>query len=699
MYKCRYLSCFFVRRVILSFMFFMCMTLFYSGLVTTLHAINAAQSRASVEFSSEEFSPIDISLELIPLAGALDEAFLTQYLMEGEPAIDASSLPHMDATSEVQAYAVIVWVEPQKGYYAYAHEPLTKTLPTTVTLLQYGEPVAVDTVYPTGTLTQDSFDISKNIMAYMGRTPIIMTVPRALLTQQDQILGEMSAESLNAMLQANSMTITVSGLLCSDSNCWPFTELFGVAEFSVDEGALVTGALGARQGPSKLMALASAMRRDGQVSENHVLEPQKMDAHATMPQWDFIPRYASPSLEVTGLGKALLFGLLAGLILNLMPCVLPVLGFKLHAFIAALGQEGSQAERVRAFREHNIFFALGIVTWFLVLALILSWAGLAWGQLFQQIPVLFVLMLIVFLLALSMFGLFSLPVLDIKTGTSSSPRTQAFMTGAVATLLATPCSGPLLGGVLGWAFGQSPFILAMVFVAVGLGMASPYVVLSIWPKLVYKVPKAGAWTGTVEQIVGFFLMATAVYLLTILPQELVVPTLYTLFVASLCAWIWGRWSGPTASTAQRIVVRLGAALVIVAMAVWTLSPQEPEEPLWLPFDAAYVQSQLGHEPLVLEFTADWCPNCKVLERTTLTHDNVRAWAKDHGARFIRVDLTRNATANDAAAEALLHALGSRSIPLVALFPKGEAYKNPLVLRDIFTPSQMDEALQEAFGHK
>ncbi|MFI3272152.1 MAG: cytochrome c biogenesis protein CcdA [Pseudomonadota bacterium] len=679
-------------------MFFMCMTLFCTGASSAVHAANTVQSLEFVESRSDAMSPIDISLELIPLVGALDEAFLTHYLMEGEPSVDASNLPHMDAASEPQAFALIVWVEPQKGYYAYAHEPLTNTLPTTVTLLQYGEPVAVDTVYPAGTLTQDSFDVGKNIMAYMGRTAIVMTVPRTLFTQQDQVFSDMSAESLNAMLRANSMTIKVSGLLCSDSNCWPFTELFGEAEALLDDGVQTTGATDVGQGSSKLMALATAMRGGEQSSAHHVLEPQKMDA-VRIPQWNFMPRYASPSLEVTGLGKALLFGLLAGLILNLMPCVLPVLGFKLHAFIAALGQEGSQAERVRAFREHNIFFALGIVTWFLVLAFILSWAGLAWGQLFQQIPVLFALMLVVFLLALSMFGLFNLPVLDIKTGTSSSPRSQAFMTGAVATLLATPCSGPLLGGVLGWAFGQSPIILAMVFVAVGLGMASPYVALSIWPKLVYKVPKAGSWTGTVEQIVGFFLMATAVYLLTILPQDLVIPTVYTLFVASLCAWIWGRWSGPTASTVQRIVVRLGASLVIVAMAIWTLSPQEPEEPLWMPFDAAYVESQLGHEPLVLEFTADWCPNCKALERTTLTHDNVRAWAKEYGVRFIRVDLTRKETFNDAAAEALLHALGSSSIPLVALFPKGEEYKNPLVLRDIFTPSQMDEALKAAFGHQ
>ncbi len=594
--------------------------------------------------------------------------------------------------AETAPIKLIIWLDVEQGYHAYAHEPLITTRPTTVTLLRDGNAVDVPISYPDGLLIQDIFE-PKDVMVYEGRTPITMTIPRDVL--------ESTASP------ATSLTVKVSGLLCSNTSCWPFDEVLALTELPYigGDGALDGATFDSESTPKSINTVVQVVENKNEIRETSAQNIQT---------WHVTPRYASPSLEVTGLGKALFFGLLAGLILNLMPCVLPVLGFKLSAFIAASASHGgedskqaggqaahkaAQAERVRAFREHNIFFALGILAWFLILAMVLSWAGLAWGQLFQQTPILMGLMLVVFLLALSMFGVFTLPVLDIKASSSShgSPRMQAFMTGAVATLLATPCSGPLLGGVLGWAFGQSSLILAMVFVAVGLGMALPYIALSIWPKLVHKVPRAGAWTGLVEQAVGFFLMATALYLWTILPQDMMMPSLFTLFVAALCAWIWGHWSGPAASTVQRILVRLCTTAIVACMVVWTLTPKEPEPPLWQAFDAVAVQELLGEEPLVLEFTADWCPNCKVLERTTLTHDNVQAWAKDYGARFIRVDLTRQENANDAAAEALLHALGSHSIPLVALFPKGADFAKPLVLRDIFTPSQMDEALKEAFG--
>lgn len=426
------------------------------------------------------------------------------------------------------------------------------------------------------------------------------------------------------------------------------------------------------------------------------LQPTPELATAAKPiQWTFAPRYVVPSLEVTGLTKALLLGLLAGLILNLMPCVLPVVGFKISAFIMASGDTRHEKERVRAFREHNIFFALGIIAWFLCLAFVLTWADLTWGQVFQQQEVVFFLLLLVFLLALSMFGVFSLPVLDLKAGNSENPRFQAFVTGAVATLLATPCSGPLLGGVLGWAFGQTPFILAVVFSSVGLGMALPYVLFSIWPNLVRFMPKSGMWTGLVEQIVGFFLIGTALYLFSILAESLRYPTLVTLFVASFGAWSWGVWGGFAVSTTRRFIVRGVVIIAIALSSVWTLMPAPAEPPVWDPFHAESLQALLGREPLVVEFTADWCPNCKVIEKTTLTAKNILRWKKEYGARFIQVDLTHD----DAQGQALLRSLGSGSIPLIALFPTGILKASPFVLRDIVTTSQMETALQRAFPHK
>ncbi|MBG3876291.1 thiol:disulfide interchange protein, partial [Desulfovibrio oxamicus] len=408
--------------------------------------------------------------------------------------------------------------------------------------------------------------------------------------------------------------------------------------------------------------------------------------------WNFAPRYQVPELEVSSLGKALLLGLLAGLLLNLMPCVLPVISLKLSGFVAVAGLGGDEARRAH-FREHNLLFAAGIMAWFLLLAFILGGAGLAWGQLFQRPGVVLGLLLVVFGLGLSMFGLFTLPVLDLKAvGAGGSSRAQPFFTGLVATLLATPCSGPLLGGVLGWAFQQPPEIMAFVFTSVGVGMALPYLVLAARPGLVRHFPRPGAWTGTLEQLVGFFLMGTAVYLLTILPDAWLMPALVTLLAVAFAAWIWGRWGGLDASPRRRTVVRL-AAPALVAVAVWLAFAPSAPPARWEPFHPATFRAMLGKEPLIVDFTADWCPNCKLLEQTTLSSGAVSEWARRHGARLIRVDLTEESPE----AQALLRSLGSSSIPVVALFPKGLLSASPVVLRDLFTTGQMEQALLEAFG--
>ena len=408
--------------------------------------------------------------------------------------------------------------------------------------------------------------------------------------------------------------------------------------------------------------------------------------------WNFAPRYQVPELEVSGLGKALLLGLLAGLLLNLMPCVLPVISLKLSGFVAVAGLGDTDARRAH-FREHNLLFAAGIMAWFLLLAFILGGAGLAWGQLFQRPGVVMGLLLVVFGLGLSMFGVFTLPVLDLKAvGAGGSSRAQPFFTGLVATLLATPCSGPLLGGVLGWAFQQPPEIMAFVFTSVGLGMALPYLVLAARPGLVRHFPKPGSWTGTLEHLVGFFLMGTSVYLLTILPDAWLMPALVSLLAAAFAAWVWGRWGGLDASPRRRSTVRL-AAPALVAVVVWlSFAPSAPPA-RWEPFEPATFRALLGREPLIVDFTADWCPNCKLLEQTTLSSGAVSEWARRHGARLIRVDLTEESPE----AQALLRALGSSSIPVVALFPKGLLSASPVVLRDLFTTGQMEQALLDAFG--
>ncbi len=404
--------------------------------------------------------------------------------------------------------------------------------------------------------------------------------------------------------------------------------------------------------------------------------------------WSFSPQPYTQDLEVSSLTKALVFGLLAGLILNLMPCVLPVLTLKIQSLL--LTNEGEA--RTQAFRTHNIYFAAGILTQFFLLGVILGSLGLMWGELFQSTLFVTAMLVIIFVLALSLFGVFTLPMFDMKSTQHASPQRQAFVTGMVATLLATPCSGPLLGGVLSWAFLQPLHYVILIIMAVGCGMALPYLLFAWQPQWVRFMPKPGAWMVLVEKLVAFFLLGTTLYIFSILPTYAHIPVLVGLLVLAVLAWLWGHFGGLSAPKWRR---RALASVFIVAMALVVVqTAQEPtiSATSWQNFSSKSFQASLGKQPLVVEFTADWCPNCKYVEKTVLTPENLAEWQKKYGVHFIKVDITRD----NHDGEALLHALGSRSIPFTAVFGTGEAAQKPVVLRDIYTQESLEGALQQVF---
>ena len=245
----------------------------------------------------------------------------------------------------------------------------------------------------------------------------------------------------------------------------------------------------------------------------------------------------------------------------------------------------------------------------------------------------------------------------------------------------------LLGGVLGWAALQPLPVIVAVFTATGIGMALPYLVLAVWPGAARILPKPGAWTGIMERLVGFFLMGTAVYLLSILPESQRLAALVTLLVCALAAWIWGHWGGLRASGPQKLFTGALALLMVGGSIWWSVQPA-PEPAPWETFRADTFRSLLKKEPLMVEFTADWCPSCKFLEQTVLTPKRLHAITERYGLRLIKVDLTRP----DPEAQALLRAIGSVSIPVTAIFPKGLLSNSPIVLRDLYTASQLEDAL-------
>lgn len=512
-----------------------------------------------------------------------------------------------------------------------------------------------------------------------------------------------------------AVSASMSGLLCSPSSCMPASGETAIALSAGELRALPEAVSEAwwqdwREGENVLIPpppeflAEQAVKKDpspfsggkslpqpkGIAAELSLHEQAESLARQTAFFSTLAPTPFNPAVEVRYLGQALLFGIVAGLLLNLMPCVLPVVSLKFSALMAVSTMSDKKMQ-AKAFRRHCLIFALGIMTWFVVLAFLLGVAGWAWGEIFQQPGVIVVLAVVLFLLGLSLFGVYTLPLFDLKLSRNSHPNWQAFGSGLLATLLATPCSGPLLGGVLAWAIRQDLPILILTISSIGVGMSLPYGVLAIWPRLVHLLPRPGAWTLRLEQLLGFFLMGSVVYLTTLLPSEWVPAFLFNLFAVALAAWLWGQIGHLRASRLRRGISR-GLAVVVVLLATWWGTSAIQAETSWEPFDPDKFIEMVGKEPMLLEFTADWCPSCKALEHTTLSENRITALRQKYKIRTIKVDLTRDADAG----KELLRALDSTSIPVIALFPVGEESKKPVVLRDLVTPKQLEEAAEGVF---
>ncbi|HDQ40052.1 MAG TPA: protein-disulfide reductase [Desulfonatronum sp.] len=571
----------------------------------------------------------------------------------------------------------LYWITPDPGWYTYSHQPGSTGIPTTMqAMLAPGEKY-LQVYYPPGIVKEDSLEPGTMVEAFVEPTPIFLVLP-----------GEMHPEDI--------LHLRLRMLFCSERSCWPVDSreefTFGqlqslVTVFGHDQSRDTQWSkvfLNASPGSTKTPFARPAIPDQGLAAEAETII-------STLEPISF-----QPGLEVRGLGKALALALLGGLILNLMPCVLPVISLKLRGLIpdpeAAAGDLAGQR---KAFRNHNQLFALGILTFFLFLSFLLSLTGMVWGQLFQNPTTVIVLATLLLALGLSLFGVFNLPVIDLKLGrkgqSSMSAEGQAYFTGILATLLATPCSGPFLGGVLAWSLVQPPLVVAGVFLCVGLGMASPYFMLSFFPSLVRFLPKPGNWTLHLEKILGFLLVATCIYLLTFLPPEFLFPVLVLFWFTGLAAWIWGSWTTLSQSALRRWSIRLLAVALVVIVGAWTLSSR-PVVSDWEAYSDELFAEILGQDRMLVDFTADWCPNCKFLEKTVLTPENLATLQQAYGVRLIKVDLTHE----HAPGIDLLRGLGTQSIPMVAIFERGHASRSPLILRDLFTMGQLEQAMAQAF---
>jgi thiol:disulfide interchange protein len=415
------------------------------------------------------------------------------------------------------------------------------------------------------------------------------------------------------------------------------------------------------------------------------------------------PRPIMPALEVRSLVKAALFAILAGFILNFMPCVLPVVSLKVLGFVQQAQESGRRVALL------GLSFAAGIFAVFLVLAALASFAGYGWGELFQKQSFLIAMIGLVFTMALCLFGLFQLPIPHFAgSGEGISQQRQgyfeSFYKGTLATFLATPCSGPLLGGAMAWTLRQPPVQIFVIFSCLGLGMAFPYVVMAFYPTALKWLPRPGTWLIHFERFMGFALLATVVYLLTILPENMVVwIVLFCLFLA-IGFYIWGQMTSLSDSSRRRFAVRLLAVIIMVAggwlslkmlpSTGWKEVPlaETVESASWQVYtEARLLEAAQENRWVVVNFTADWCPNCILVERTALRNQQVVETFRRHNALLLKADLTRE----NPPVKRLLEEMGSRSIPFLALFPPGENFWQPFFLRDIYRARDVLRAFEMA----
>jgi thiol:disulfide interchange protein len=394
---------------------------------------------------------------------------------------------------------------------------------------------------------------------------------------------------------------------------------------------------------------------------------------------------------------AVVLAFLAGLILNVMPCVLPVLGIKILAF--AEGRARSRRETVL----RSGAFAAGMMAVFVGLATLAAVAGFSWGQQFQTPAMLAGIVILIVIFALGMFDTYIIPVpsrLAALGETGGKGYLGDGLKGMFTTILATPCSGPLLGATLAWTLRQPTMVIYAVFIAIGAGMALPYVLLASSSRLARLLPKPGPWMEDFRRVMGFLLLGFAVYLMTGLPRDMVVSTVGLCVAVAFALFLYGRVA-PFGTGPGRKAAGAATALLIVAFGwyvmvdLWYGSISERARAStartirWEPFTPKRLtEAHMSGRHVVIDFTAAWCMNCQFNKVSVLHSDKVAGLIEEKEVLALKADITRH----NAAAESLLHHLGSRSVPFFALFPGDDPYR-PIVMRDILRKKRVVEALE------
>ena len=432
--------------------------------------------------------------------------------------------------------------------------------------------------------------------------------------------------------------------------------------------------------------------------------PSKLDAKAEFVEENNIEKEAVVAPKITNtsttLIKAIIFGIIGGAILNIMPCVLPVLSIKLMSIIQ---HSNASISRIRF-----SFFAtiIGILTSFLILALLailisLTGNSLGWGLQFQNPYFLIFLILVVMLFIANLLGIFEITFNGVITTILDKKITQEeekknifipnFLSGILAVLLATPCSAPFLGSAISFALVQDYSIIFLMFLAIGFGFALPYFILIITPKLVYLMPKPGSWMVKIKQLMSILLSATVIWLLYILSHN--IGTMPAIIIGVLSILL------TQCLKIKSILFKPLAIITIVSLSFslpvdFKNNPniqRKADEIYWKKFDEMQLYSHVNQgDTVIVDVTADWCLTCKLNEARIFKNREVMA-KLEKGANIIlmRADITKP----DEEVMLFLKKHGRFAIPFNAVF--GPNAKNGLLTSELLTEKELLELVNKA----
>ncbi|MEM9293391.1 MAG: thioredoxin family protein [Acidobacteriota bacterium] len=570
-----------------------------------------------------------------------------QLVREEKATIQLAEARTAFAPGETVRLAAVMTLE--EKWHSNSHQPTLDFLIPTEARLEapegWGEPRFT---YPEGVMLDFEF-VEEPISVYEGSVPIWIEI--------DPPTG---LNAIAAAADAATFRVAVRYQACDDSQCLPPVESFAEttvvigdagepvnAEFFTAE-ALLPGGLHGGDSAASASTTATASSEQAPLEEGG-----------------------------RSLWSALLLAWVGGLILNAMPCVLPVLSLKVFGLMKSAG------ESRKAVARGTLVTALGILVSFWILAAVAVAARAAgqaagWGVQFQEPGFVAFLAIVMVLFALNLWGLFEIPLptaLAMRLGGGGGQKegiAAHFGYGLFATLMATPCSAPFLGTAVTFALAQPPLVIYAVFTAVALGMATPYIALAVAPGAAEKLPKPGPWMETLRGLLGFLLAGAALWLLFVLAGQISSGRLLAVEITllAMAAFLWfGHRPERRSQAGGRSVARFGTLAMAVLALVLAIRPEAPERIDWQPFDRAKAETlAAAGTPVFIDVTADWCVTCKVNEAAILNTERVASAFERHGVVPMKADWTNQ----DENISRFLADHGRTGIPFYVLYKPGQA---------------------------